>query len=323
ALNMPQTLVLLDQAETELFYLELELRRRHPQLHIVPVVADIVDAAAMQAVFDTWGPDQVFHAAAYKHVPMMELNAREAISNNVIGTWCVAEHAGRIGASKFVLVRTDKAVRPANIMGATKRVAELLVLEMQGRFPKTRFGAVRFGNVLGSNGSVIPVFRRQLAAGQPLTVTDPEASRYFMTIPEAVQLILQGSLLPELRGHVAMLDMGEPVRILDLAENLLRLSGVSDFRNRITLTGLRPGEKLHEELAAPDEETRKTAIDKIRIIRSIIGPMRVLPRLPLWERGLESGDLKSLRQDLEAFFPGLPMRLQTIEALSLEAAVGD
>jgi len=326
ALNAPATLVLLDQAETDLFYLELELRRRHPRLQIIPVIADIVDVAAMQAVFNTWTPDQVFHAAAYKHVPMMELNAREAISNNVIGTWCVAEQAGRIGASKFVLVSTDKAVRPANVMGATKRVAELLVLEMQSRFPNTRFGAVRFGNVLGSNGSVIPVFRRQLAAGEPLTVTDPETTRYFMTIPEAVQLILKASLLPEFAGHIAMLDMGEPVRIVDLAENLLRLSGVPVTKDRIVFTGLRPGEKLHEELAAPDEETMQTEIEKIRIIRS--RPHQyggLLRRMELWRHDLESGHLTTIAQDFAALFPGLSLHLQVnqVSAGQLQVVAGD
>lgn len=326
ALNSPATLVLLDQAETDLFYLELELRRRHPRLHLVPVIADIVDVPAMQGVFDTWTPGQVFHAAAYKHVPMMELNSREAISNNVIGTWCVAEHAARVGASKFVLVSTDKAVRPANVMGATKRVAELLILEMQSRYPRTRFGAVRFGNVLGSNGSVIPVFRRQLAAGEPLTVTDPETTRYFMTIPEAVQLILKASLLPDFAGHIAMLDMGEPVKIVDLAENLLRLSGVPVTADRIVFTGLRPGEKLHEELAAPDEETMQTEIEKIRIIRSRPHEFgALLRRIEVWRHDLDSGNLTAIEQDFRQLFPGLPLHLQGRDPHSakLEMIAGD
>lgn len=327
ALHAPATLVLLDQAETDLFYLELDLRRRHPNLHIVPVVADIVDVAAMQAMFDRWAPDQVFHAAAYKHVPMMELNSREAISNNVIGTWCVAEQAGRTGASKFVLVSTDKAVRPANVMGATKRVAELFILEMQSRFPSTRFGAVRFGNVLGSNGSVIPVFRKQLAAGQPLTVTHAETTRYFMTIPEAVQLILKASLLPGFAGHIAMLDMGEPVKILDLAENLLRLSGVPVTKDRIVFTGLRPGEKLHEELSAPDEETIQTEVEKIRIIRSRPHEFgAVLRRIEAWRHDLECGELSTIDQDFTKLFPGLPLHLpreQSVQAIRLEAVAGD
>ena len=323
ALNTPATLILLDQAETELFYLDLELARAHPELEIIPIVGDIVDAAALRSVFERYAPDRVFHAAAYKHVPLMESNARAAVRNNVIGTWRVAELAGHYGVEKFVLVSTDKAVRPANVMGATKRVAELIVLEMQTRYTGTNYGAVRFGNVLGSRGSVIPVFRRQLAAGQALTVTDPDTSRYFMTIPEAVQLILQASLLPELRGHIAMLDMGEPVRILDLAENLLRLSGVRSPRDRIVFTGLRPGEKLHEELAAPDEETTATAVEKIRIVRCHAGSVRILPRMPVWERAIEDGDLRVLRQDIQQLFPGLPVMLQDIERVPLEVAVGD
>src|SRR5690606_33109986 len=230
--------------------------------------------------------------------PMMELNAREAISNNVIGTWCVAEQAGRIGASKFVLVSTDKAVRPANVMGATKRVAELLVLEMQSRFPKTRFGAVRFGNVLGSNGSVIPVFRRQLAAGEPLTVTDPETTRYFMSFREAVQLILKASLLLDFAGRIVRLDMGEPVKIVALVANLLRLSGVPVTADRIVFTGLRPGEKRHEELSAPDEETMETEIEKIRIIRSRPHEFgALLRRVEAWRRDLDSGHLNTIRSE--------------------------
>ncbi len=323
ALNRPASLILVDQAETDLYFLDLELRHAHPKLEIVPIVCDIVDAAAVRGVFERYAPDRVFHAAAYKHVPLMERNAREAVRNNVIGTWRVAELAGHYGVEKFVLVSTDKAVRPANVMGATKRMAELIVLELQTRYPGTNFGAVRFGNVLGSNGSVIPLFRRQLAAGQPLTVTDASTTRYFMTIPEAVQLILQASLLPELRGHVAMLDMGDPVRIVDLAENLLRLSGVMDTSDRIVYTGLRPGEKLHEELAAPDEETTPTPVDKIRIIRSVTGPARVLPRLPVWERSIDAGDLHILRQDLQQLFPVLAIELEDVERVPLELAAGD
>ncbi|HEX6557803.1 MAG TPA: nucleoside-diphosphate sugar epimerase/dehydratase, partial [Longimicrobiales bacterium] len=181
ALHAPRTLVVLDQAETPLFFLEIELREAHPDLTIVPVIADIVDAPAIEQVFERFKPDRVFHAAAYKHVPMMELNPREAIRNNVIGTWRVADAAGRHGVERFVLVSTDKAVRPANIMGATKRLAEIIILELQEQFHGTTFGAVRFGNVLGSAGSVIPVFRRQIEKGLPLTVTHPDMTRFFMT----------------------------------------------------------------------------------------------------------------------------------------------
>lgn len=292
ALHRPGRLLLLDQAETDLFFLELELRGRHPDLQIVPIIADIAEAAGVERVFRIYEPERVFHAAAYKHVPMMECNPREAVRNNVIGTWRVAETAGRFGVEKFVLVSTDKAVRPTNVMGATKRLAELTVLELQERFPATSFGAVRFGNVLGSNGSVIPIFKRQLQDGKPLTVTHPETTRYFMTIPEAVQLILQASLLDDFRGHIAMLEMGDPVRITDLALNLLRLSGVRGGRDRLVFTGLRPGEKLHEELAAPDEETQPTPVPKIRILSTCAVPdVSVTEQVAAWDVGLQvSGD---------------------------------
>ena len=291
ALHGPATLVLFDQSETDLFYLDMELKEKHPGLKIVPVVGDVVEAAAVDKVFLEYQPDRIFHAAAYKHVPMMEVNRREALRNNVIGTWRVALAAGHHGAEKFVLVSTDKAVRPVSIMGASKRLAELVVLELQQQFPGTTFAAVRFGNVLGSAGSVIPVFKRQLAAGKPLTVTHPEATRYFMTIPESVQLILQASLLPEVRGNIAMLEMGEPVRIADLAKNLLELSGVRSVTgNHIVYTGLRPGERLHEELSAPDEQTLPTAHAKVRVIRSGNGTgMSLTSELPEWERALEDG----------------------------------
>jgi len=267
ALHHPGKLVLLDQAETELYYLELELRDSHPEVELYPVVGDIVDAAGMDQLFARFTPSRVYHAAAYKHVPMMETNCREAVRNNVIGTWRIAEAAGRHEVERFVLVSTDKAVRPANVMGATKRVAEMIVTELQGEHPKTTYSAVRFGNVLGSNGSVIPIFQRQLAAGRPLTVTHPDATRYFMTIPEAVQLILQASLLPAIRGQVAMLEMGEPVRIADLAKNLISLSGAAGRNGKsVIYTGLRQGEKLHEELIAPDEGTKSTSIPKVRLV---------------------------------------------------------
>jgi FlaA1/EpsC-like NDP-sugar epimerase len=290
ALHRPARLVLLDQAESDLFYLDLELRDRHPDLTIVPVVADIVDGTRIEQVFSDHLPDRVFHAAAYKHVPMMECNAREAVRNNVVGTWRVADAAGRFGAGRFVLVSTDKAVNPTNVMGATKRLAELVVLDLQERHPQTTYGAVRFGNVLGSNGSVLPLFRRQLSEGRALTVTHPDATRYFMTIPEAVQLILQASLLDEFRGQIAMLEMGDPVRIRDLAINLLQLAGVSDPESRLSYIGLRPGEKLHEELEAPDEETRPTPVPKVRVLRS---PMSAAPavaeQVKAWDAAVRQG----------------------------------
>ncbi|MET0399421.1 MAG: nucleoside-diphosphate sugar epimerase/dehydratase [Longimicrobiaceae bacterium] len=306
ALHTPATLVLFDQAETELYYLELEIRERHPRLRIVPVIGDIVDRDAVEAVFEAFGPSHVFHAAAYKHVPMMETNVRQAVRNNAIGTWVLAEAAGHHGARKFVLVSTDKAVKPVSVMGATKRLAEMVVLETQDRHPDTVYAAVRFGNVLGSNGSVIPLFKRQLAAGKPLTVTHPDATRYFMTIPEAVQLILQASLLDEIRGQIAMLEMGEPVRILDLARNLLRLSGNRSRKRSIVFTGLRPGEKLHEELVAPDEETIETTIPKVRLIRTgDAAGQAVGDTLSTWDLAFRSHRDAEVAASLAGLFPAL------------------
>lgn len=323
ALHRPRVLVLFDQAETALFYLELELRDRHPDLCLVPIVGDITDAGAVERVFGTYRPDRVFHAAAYKHVPMMEANPREAIRNNVIGTWRVADAAGRFGSEKFILVSTDKAVRPANVMGATKRLAELIVLELQERFPDTAYGAVRFGNVLGSNGSVLPIFKRQLQEGKPLTVTHPEVTRYFMTIPEAVQLILQASLLPELRGRIAMLDMGQPVRIVDLARNLLRLSGLDPTNGRIVFTGLRPGEKLHEELAAPDEKATPTAVPKVLVLETPANTEGgLLAKLSTWERLFEAGRDNVVLTAFGQLFPGVNARMPTSVGTAVAAAVG-
>lgn len=302
ALHEPMELILLDQAETDLFYLELELRERHPGLKLTPVIADVVDEGGVERVFRTHAPSRIYHAAAYKHVPMMEANPHEAVRNNVIGTWQVAEAAGRHRAEKFVLVSTDKAVRPTSVMGATKRLAEAVILDLQERFPETRYCAVRFGNVLGSNGSVIPVFKRQLASGKPLTVTHPEATRYFMTIPEAVQLILQASLLPEMRGRIAMLEMGEPVRIVDLARNLLRMSGAANGNGKgLVFTGLRPGEKLHEELVAPDEVVTPTSIPKVRLLGTTSG-----------ELGLVLDEIEAGCHDLEALTERLVCRLPAL-----------
>ncbi len=308
ALHGPATLVLFDQAETDLFYLEMELRDRHHGLRIVPVIGDVVETGAVERVFREYRPDRIFHAAAYKHVPMMECNPREAVRNNVIGTWRVADAAGRHGAERFVLVSTDKAVRPVSVMGASKRLAELVVLEMQSEHPATTFAAVRFGNVLGSAGSVIPIFKRQLAAGKPLTVTNPEATRYFMTIPEAVQLILQASVLDAVKGSIAMLEMGEPVRIADLARNLLELSGLRASGNHIVYTGLRPGERLHEELIAPEERTVPTANAKVHIIRSRNGSGKhVTAALEEWERLLDAGQHIAVLEALAEFCGG-PLR---------------
>jgi FlaA1/EpsC-like NDP-sugar epimerase len=266
----PSRLIVLDQAESPLYFVHLELQQTHPGLRITPVVADVTDQGRMERVFARYRPEFVFHAAAYKHVPLMEHNVVEAVRNNVLGSLCVAELAARFGAEKFVLISTDKAVYPSSVMGASKRVAEQVVLGWPALVKsRTDFRAVRFGNVLGSDGSVIPLFKRQLAAGQPLTVTHPEVTRYFMTIPEAVGLVLQAAALPEAAGRISMLEMGEPVRIVELAENLVRLSGLEPYKDvPIVFTGLRPGEKLHEELMSEREATVPTALPKIRIVQA-------------------------------------------------------
>ncbi len=269
AINAPRKLILYDQAETPLYYLELELRDLAPDLEIIPVIASVTDPDAVTQVFDGHRPHKVYHAAAYKHVPLMEQNPRSAALTNILGTYLVARGAALAEAQAFVLVSTDKAVRPANVMGATKQLAERVILHLQEQYPDTSFGAVRFGNVLGSSGSVIPLFKRQLENGEPLTLTNQDVTRYFMTIPEAVQLILRAALLDSFPGQVAMLDMGEPIRILDLARNLLRLSG-RQFRmgENVIITGLRPGEKMHEELSAPDETVHATEEQRVFLVET-------------------------------------------------------
>jgi pyridoxal phosphate-dependent aminotransferase EpsN len=266
----PGRLVLGDRAENALYFAHLELSRDHPGVEVVPALVDVTDRNRLAQVFQDHRPDFVFHAAAYKHVPMMEANIAQAVLNNVFGTLNVAECAARYGAARFILVSTDKAVRPSSVMGATKRVAERIALELRALAEShTDFRAVRFGNVLGSDGSVVPLFKRQIEAGGPITVTHPDVTRYFMTIPEAVQLMLQAAVMPEAARRICMLEMGEPVRIVDLAENLIRLSGLEPHTQlRIVFTGLRPGEKLHEELMSDAETTVETTVEKIRIVNA-------------------------------------------------------
>ncbi len=260
----PRQLVLLDRSENDLFKLGNELSRTFPELDYVPVVGDIQDVSLLRDVFATHRPQSVFHAAAYKHVPMMERNCFQAITNNIFGTYNVAQLARQYRVQDFVLISSDKAVNPTNIMGVTKRVAELIMQGLQDN--GTRFMAVRFGNVLGSNGSALPLFEQQIAAGGPVTVTHPDARRYFMTIPEAVQLVLQASSMGQ-GGEIFVLDMGEPVRILDLVRNLIRLSGFEPDRDiKIDFVGLRPGEKLFEELKLEGEDIQATAHEKIRVL---------------------------------------------------------
>ena len=262
----PKRLVMLDNYENGLYDIQNELLRKHPGLDLVPVIGSVREKQRVDRVFAEHRPAVVFHAAAHKHVPLMEANPGEAVKNNVFGTMNVAECADKHGAGKFVLISTDKAVNPTNIMGATKRIAEMVVQAI-GRHSATEFAAVRFGNVLGSNGSVIPLFKKQIEQGGPVTVTHPEVVRYFMTIPEAVQLVLQAGAMAE-GGEVFVLDMGEPVRILDLARNLIKLSGFEpDVDIKIEFTGLRPGEKLYEELLTAEEGLRATRNDKIFVAR--------------------------------------------------------
>jgi FlaA1/EpsC-like NDP-sugar epimerase len=258
----PSKLIALDIYENTVFELANELGVARPELNFETVITSVTDSVRMRKVFEQHRPHLVFHAAAHKHVPLMEYNPGEAISNNVYGTSVVADLAGELGAAKFVMISTDKAVNPENVMGATKRLAEMVVQSAPSS-SGTAYAAVRFGNVLGSNGSVVPIFRKQIARGGPVTVTDKDITRYFMTIPEAVQLVLQAGAMMN-GGEIFILDMGEPVRILDLAENIIRLSGFVPYEDiEIVFTGLRPGEKLYEDLSYSAEEVRKTAHDKI------------------------------------------------------------
>ena len=259
----PSLLVLVDNAENNLFQIRRELADDRHFGHTAAVLADCKDAVRIQEVFQQYRPTIVFHAAAYKHVPLMEENPVEAVRNNAVGTRIVAAAAGDAKARRFVLVSTDKAVRPATVMGASKALAEWAVEAAQRRFPDTVFATVRFGNVLGSSGSVVPIFRRQIAAGGPVTVTDPRMTRYFMTIPEAVQLIIHAGNIGD-GGEIFVLEMGEPVKIIDLARNMIRLSGAEpEVDIAIDIVGPRPGEKVHEDLFNPDERPRPTTADKI------------------------------------------------------------
>jgi FlaA1/EpsC-like NDP-sugar epimerase len=263
----PARLVLIESSEYHLYRIEQELGETFVGLELVRLLGDVKDASFLRATFERWRPQVVFHAAAYKHVPLMEAhNAWAALRNNTLGTWQAGCAAAATGAERFVLISTDKAVNPTNVMGASKRAAEMAVSALAARHPGTRFMTVRFGNVLGSSGSVIPKFKEQIARGGPVTVTHPEIIRYFMTIPEAARLVLQAGALGQ-SGQVLVLDMGEPVRIVDLARDLIRLSGHTVEEIPIVFSGLRPGEKLYEELLADDDATLPTPVERLRIAR--------------------------------------------------------
>jgi FlaA1/EpsC-like NDP-sugar epimerase len=259
----PALLVALDNGETPLFHLERELGVRFKGVKFEFVMGSIQNRRRLEEVFGAYRPSMVFHAAAYKHVPLMELHAFEAVENNVFGTRNLAECAAEYGVEDFVMISSDKAVRPTNVMGATKRLAEMVVRAMQDG--GTKYVSVRFGNVLGSNGSVIPIFKEQIAKGGPVTVTHPDMQRYFMTIPEASQLVLQASTQGK-GGEIFVLDMGSPVKISDLAKDLILLSGLTPGKDiKIEYTGMRPGEKLYEELHLMEEDTVGTDHEKIRV----------------------------------------------------------
>jgi FlaA1/EpsC-like NDP-sugar epimerase len=299
----PSRLVLVELSEFALYSIEQEFHDRHPGLPVAAVIGDAKSAPHMQEIFGRYRPHIVFHAAAYKHVPLMEgANAFQAVANNVLSTVATARAAQAVGADKFVLVSTDKAVNPANVMGASKRLAELACQTIAGS-GATQFVTVRFGNVLGSTGSVIPRFREQIARGGPVTLTHLEIQRYFMSIPEAAQLVLQAALMGR-GGEIFVLDMGEPVKIADLARQLIRLSGLSESDIRIEVTGLRPGEKLYEELLADAEHTLPTPHPKLRVARAQAGAEDApLEEVLAWIGAGRDPGADAVRERLRAWVP--------------------
>ena len=264
----PKKLVIIDNYENNAYEIQMELKRTHPELDLKVLIVSVQNHLRIHNIFEDYKPDIVFHAAAHKHVPLMEDSPHDAIKNNVFGTFNIAKEAGMSGVKRMVLISTDKAVRPTNIMGASKRICEMVIQYMNSLYD-TEYVAVRFGNVLGSNGSVVPLFKKQIANGGPVTVTHPEIIRYFMTIPEAVSLVLEAGAYAE-GGEIFILDMGEPVKIDDMARNLIRLSGYEpDVDIPIVYTGLRPGEKMFEECLKEEEGLQKTANDLIFIGKPI------------------------------------------------------
>lgn len=297
----PSVITLVERSENALFLIEQELRRKHPQLSVRARICDVRDEGDLERIFRDARPELVYHAAAFKHVPMMESHLAHAVHNNVFGTLNVARLVNEHGA-KFVLVSTDKAVAPSNVMGATKRLAEKLVLSLNGQ-RQNHCVIVRFGNVLGSNGSVVPLFKEQIAEGGPVTVTHPDATRYFMTIPEAVQLVLQAAALEEARNRIVMLEMGKPMRIVELARNLIRLSGMEpDVEVPIVFTGLRPGEKLHEQLTSETEETMATSSEKIRLVRTQAPSISAREIEVLW-KAVTARDERAILRRLQELVP--------------------
>ncbi len=299
----PATIILYEASEFALYTIEQWFTDNQPSVRIIPLAGDVKDLIRVEEVFTRYKPDIVFHAAAYKHVPLMEIgNAWQAVRNNVLGTLNVAQCAERFHAKRFVLISTDKAVNPTNVMGATKRMAEMVCEVLHGRGGTTRFQIVRFGNVLGSTGSVIPRFQSQIARGGPVSVTHPDITRYFMSIPEAARLVLQAAAMGN-GGEIFVLDMGEPVKIADLARNMIRLSGFTEEEIRIEFTGLRPGEKLYEELLADCEETLETPHPKLRIARSRPVPEGFRERGIEWITGADPVEDEAVRAELKRWMP--------------------
>lgn len=316
----PAQLIALDASEFAVYRLLEEARDHFPDLHVVPIVGDVKDPLLLDHVMSRYSPSVVYHAAAYKHVPLMELlNSWQAVRNNVLGTYRVAQAAIQAGAKRFVLISTDKAVNPTNVMGASKRLAEMTCSALQQTTQRTHFETVRFGNVLGSAGSVVPKFQQQIAKGGPVTVTHPEITRFFMTIPEASQLVLQASSMGH-GGEIFILDMGKPMRIVDLARDLIRLYGYSEEEIRIEFSGLRPGEKLYEELLADDETTTRTPHPKLRIARARDAKENFLEELLPWllQRTVLTDD--EVRRDLRRWVPEYqPAAGPTLQSVSLKA----
>ncbi len=302
AAQRPKRLIIFDIYENNAYDIQMELRRTHPELDLVVLIGSVRDRARVMQVFDRYRPDLVCHAAAHKHVPLMETSPFEAIKNNVFGTYNVAQAADRFGTQRFILISTDKAVNPTNVMGASKRLCEMIVQMINDR-SATEYVAVRFGNVLGSAGSVIPLFRKQIRSGGPVTVTDKRVIRYFMTIPEAVQLIFQAGAYAR-GGEIFVLDMGEPVRIDDLARNMIRLSGFEpDVDIPIVYTGLRPGEKLYEELLLSGEGMQKTKNDLIYIGHEIAFDPAAFEENLMLLRAIPESDEPALRAKLRELVP--------------------
>lgn len=318
----PRVLVLFDASEFALYTIEQEFRDQYPAVEIVPAIGDVKDANRVGEVIASNRPTVIFHAAAYKHVPLMESgNAWAALRNNVLGTYVVASTAAQAGVERFVLISTDKAVNPANVMGATKRLAEKVCQALQQRSTMALV-AVRFGNVLGSAGSVIPKFREQLAKGGPITVTHPDIIRYFMSIPEAAQLVLQAALMGK-GGEVFMLEMGNPVRIVDLARDMIRLSGMSEDEVRIEFTGLRPGEKLYEELVGTNEQSIPTHHPKLRIVSSRDCEPAVVDQLVPWVRDTHTLSGAETKAALSRWVPEYNPAANTPEGTGRHATPAD